>query len=56
MISYKVVVKGMNNLDLFKGTYKTLEQAKQIRYKLLKNGYLGVLSISIQTGVNKWIS
>ena len=52
MNSYKVVVAGMNNLNLFKGTYKTLEEAKQIRYKLLKNGYFGVLSISIQTGVS----
>ena len=45
---YKVVVKGMDSLNLFKGTYKTLEEAKQIRYKLFEQGYCSILSVSIQ--------
>jgi len=49
---YKVVVEGMNDLILFKYTYKTLEEAKQKRCKLLDDGYSSILSVSIQLDDN----
>ena len=43
MNTYKVIVKGMNNKDLFNDEYKTYKQAQKSRYELYKQGYESIL-------------
>ena len=43
MNTYKAIVKGMNNKDLFNDEYKTYKQAQKSRYELYKQGYESIL-------------
>ena len=48
MTKYKVIVKGMNNKDLFNQDYKTYSQAQLSKYELFKQGYESVIKFCTQ--------